>query len=514
MKPLLLIINDGWGVAPPSRYNAITTARTPVFDYLTQHYFVTTLQASGESVGLPWGEGGNSEVGHLSLGAGRIVYQELPRITRAISDGTFFKNDAFQNALKKVKQNEGTLHLAGILSNGGVHGMSEHLYALLELCVQEETPRIAIHAFLDGRDAPYNSARAFIAELDETIARLKSPARVATISGRFFAMDRDNRFERTEAAYRAIAEAKSDKTFDSARAAIEFYYHENIFDEQIPSTLIGKGAPVTERDSIIFWNYRADRARQIARAFSDPAFSGFSRPFFYKIPVTTFTVYDSSLPVSVAFPAERIEYPLARIMSDSGIRQLHIAETEKYAHVTYFFNGGREDPYPLEDRILLPSPRAANYDETPAMASSEISAKLLESIQTRAYGFFVVNFANADMVGHTGNLAATILAVEVLDALFKPIVEQIVRQGGTVFITSDHGNAEAKVDPQTGDIKKEHTANAVPLLIVGKRFLEEKPSPPDLSTYIPSGVLADVAPTILNVMGLAVPKTMTGKALV
>ncbi len=515
MKPVLLIINDGWGIAPPSRYNAITEARTPVFDYLIQHYFTTTLQASGESVGLPWGEIGNSEVGHLSLGSGRIVYQELPRINRAISDGDFFQNEQFLGAARKVKNENGALHIAGIFSNGGVHGHIEHLFALLEFCVKEQVPRVFIHAFLDGRDTTYQSALGFLKQLDETISRLRSPARIISIAGRFWAMDRDNRYERIESAYLAIAEGKSEKMFASADTAVESYYRANIFDEQIPPTVIGDTAPITNRDALIFFNYRADRARQIVRAFTDPKFAAFARTeFLEKLRVVTFTQYDHSLPVSVAFPGEHIEYPLARVISEEGISQLHIAETEKYAHVTYFFNGGREEPYPLEDRALIPSPTVIRYDETPLMSAREISEELLKRIEMRIYGFFVVNFANADMVGHTGNLKATILAVETLDALFKMIVEQIVRQGGAVLITSDHGNAEVKVDPQTGDIKKEHTANAVPLIIVGKQFIQEKPITPDLSAYIPSGVLADVAPTILSIMGIQIPKTMTGRALV
>ncbi|HCA66990.1 MAG: 2,3-bisphosphoglycerate-independent phosphoglycerate mutase [Parcubacteria group bacterium GW2011_GWC2_44_17] len=515
MKPVLLIINDGWGIAPPSRYNAITEARTPVFDYLIQHYFTVTLQASGESVGLPWGEIGNSEVGHLSLGSGRIVYQELPRINRAISDGDFFQNEKFLSAARKIKNENGAFHIAGIFSNGGVHGHIEHLFALLEFCVKEQVPRVFIHAFLDGRDTPYASAPLFLKQLDETIARLRSPARIISIAGRFWAMDRDSRYERIEPAYLAIASGKSEKTFASADEAVASFYSENIFDEQIPPTVIGESAPITNRDALIFFNYRADRARQIVRAFTDPKFTAFPRAEFLEtLRVVTFTQYDYSLPVSVAFPGEHIEYPLARIISEKGIRQLHIAETEKYAHVTYFFNGGREEPYPLEDRALITSPKVLLYDETPMMSAREISEELLKRIEMRTYGFFVVNFSNADMVGHTGNLKATILAVETLDGLFKPIVEQIVRQGGVVVITSDHGNAEAKVDPQTGDIKKEHTANAVPLIIVGKQFIQEKSITPDLSAYIPSGVLADVAPTILSIMGITIPKMMTGRALV
>lgn len=514
-NPVLLIINDGWGVAPPSRYNAITEAQTPVFDYLTQHYFTTTLQASGESVGLPWGEMGNSEVGHLCMGSGRIVYQELPRITRAISDGEFFRNERLLQAAEMVKKENGALHIAGILSNGGVHGHIEHLFALLELCVRERAPRIVIHAFLDGRDTSYNSAAEFVRQLEKTIARLSAPARIATISGRFWVMDRDNRYERTECAYRAIAEGKSEKSFASAREAIDFYYRENIFDEHIPPTIIGESAPIGSRDAIIFFNYRADRARQIVRAFTDPAFAGFPRPSFSKERfVVTFTAYDQTLPVAVAFPAETIPYPLARVIAEAGICQLHIAETEKYAHVTYFFNGGREDPYTGEDRVLIPSPKVASYDETPIMSAPDVSEQLLQKITARTYGFFVVNFANADMVGHTGNLKATIAAVQTLDKLFKPLVEAIVRQGGVVIITADHGNAEVKLDPQTGEIKKEHTANAVPLIIVGKQFFQEKPSPPDLSAYIPAGVLADVAPTILRIMGFPIPETMTGRSLV
>lgn len=513
--PILLIINDGWGVAPPWRGNAITEAHTPVFDYLTQHYFTTTLQASGESVGLPWGEMGNSEVGHFSIGAGRIVYQDLPRINRAIADNSFFSNQQLTSAMKLTNDRQSALHIAGILSNGGVHGHIEHLEALLEMCADLNVKRVLVHPFLDGRDVGYNTARGFIREIEDKIARLGISASIATISGRYFAMDRDNRWERIASTYEAMAFARVEHTFQTAIEAVEHFYKNEIYDEEIPPCVIREKRAISPRDALIFFNYRSDRMRELASAFALPQFSGFDRGEFLKgLTIVSFTQYDASLPVAVAFSPEVVQSPLAKILSEHEVRQLHIAETEKYAHITYFLNGGSEDPFALEERILIPSPMVQSYSEKPEMSAPEVAARLLEQIKTKKYGFIVVNFANADMVGHTGNLRAAIQAIETVDRLFKPIVEAIVRQGGAVLITSDHGNAEVMLDSQTGEINKEHTANAVPLVIVGKDFMQEKPVPPDLSSYIPAGVLADVAPTILAIAGVPAPSEMTGHSLI
>ncbi len=513
--PILLIINDGWGVAPPWRGNAITEARTPVFDYLTQHYFADTLQASGESVGLPWGEVGNSEVGHFSIGAGKIMYQELPRINRAIADNSFFSNKQLLSLVHAATDRGGTIHIAGILSNGGVHGHIEHLKALLEMCATAGAPRVALHGFLDGRDVGYNTARVFINDIEDKLARLKLTGSIATISGRYYAMDRDSHWERIAPVYNAMVHSQGGNKFKTALAAIDYFYEKGIYDEEIPPCIIGEPRAFASSDALIFFNYRNDRIREIASAFSVPDFAGFDRGEFLKeLEIVSFTQYDSSFPIKVAFPPQHTGSPLAKILSDNGARQLHIAETEKYAHITYFLNGGRENMFPGEDRVLVPSLRVQNYSDKPEMSAQEITRRLLEAIKSKKYEFIVVNFANADMVGHTGNLKAAIQAVETLDGLFKPIIEAVVQLGGVALMTADHGNAEMMLDSQTGEINKEHTSNAVPIIIVGKDFIREKSSPPDLSVSIPSGVLADIAPTILSIAGLPIPLEMTGHSLV
>lgn len=515
MSPFLLIINDGWGVAPGTRGNAITQAHTPTFNHLIKNYWVTTLQASGESVGLPWGEMGNSEVGHTSLGAGRIIYQDFPRITRAIGDSSFFENAAFMKAVEHTAQKQGVLHIAGLLSDGGIHAHVEHLYALLEFAKKNNVPRVVVHCFMDGRDTPYNSGRGFIEEMGERLVSFNPAWRIGTVSGRYFSMDRDERWDRIAESFRAMVQGESAKTFPKAVEAIDFYYHQDIYDEQIPPTVISPGVPMTDNDAVIFFNFRADRMRQIVMSLTLPDFNKFERSFLKDLCVVTMTEYDKGLPLEVAFPPDVVSLPLAKVLSDSGISQLHIAETEKYAHVTYFFNGGREEAFPGEQRILVPSPQeVATYDERPEMSAPEIAKRLMRELDSGKYGFAVVNFANADMVGHTGNLKATIEAVEVLDGIFKQLVETTLGIGGHVMITADHGNAEVLFDPQTGEINKEHTSNSVPCIIVGKSFLQEKQSIPDLSTYTSQGVLADVAPTILTIMGIPVPKEMTGRSLV
>lgn len=524
--PFLLIINDGWGVAPASRANAITQAKTPVYDHLLKNYWVQVLQASGDSVGLPWGEMGNSEVGHLSLGAGKIIYQELPKITRAISDGSFFKNKAFLKAIERVKQKKSTLHLAGLLSDGGVHAHNEHLYALLELASDAGVKDIAIHCFLDGRDVAYNSAIGFIEDLQSRIidpARIarqsvaggsKIPAKIATVAGRYWPMDRDNRWDRIQSAYQVMVNGQSSKSFADAKEAVEFYYKQEVFDEQIPATVITPASKIQEDDAIIFYNYRSDRMRQLVKPLTLPEFDKFDRGTYLKnLLVVTMVEYEKALPVEVAYPPEVVTSPLAKVLSTEGVGQLHIAETEKYAHVTFFFNGGHEDPFPGESRILIPSPQVSDYAEHPAMSSREITSRLTRELATGKFQFAVVNFANADMVAHTGNLKATIKAVEVLDRCVKEVVELVLSLGGVILMTSDHGNAECLFDPQSGEMIKEHSSTPVPCIIIGRDFVEEKDDVPDLSTYTPRGVLADVAPTILQIMDIKIPPEMTGRSL-
>lgn len=513
--PLLLIINDGWGVAPPSRANAITQANTPVFNHLLKNYWVTTLAAGGEAVGLPWGEMGNSEVGHLTLGSGKILYQDLPRITKAIGEGIFFKNSAFLDAILKVKKDNGALHIAGLLSDGGVHSHYEHLLALLDLAVDKQAPRIVIHCFLDGRDVPFNSAIGFIDDLENKIKQLKAPAKIGSVAGRYFAMDRDNRWERIQTAYRAMVCGESEKSFISAKDALAFYYKQEIYDEHIPPTALTGAPPIVSADAVIFFNFRADRMRQMAGALSLPEFDKFERKEYLKnVSIVTMTEYDKELSVKVAFPKEVVTHPLAYALSEAGVKQLHIAETEKYAHVTYFFNGGRERAFEGEDRILVPSRPVSDYSTVPEMSAREITNRLEHAINAKTYQFLVVNFANADMVGHTGNLRATIHAVEMLDKCMRQLSEAVLAQGGIVLITADHGNAEAMFERETGEINKEHTNNPVPCILIGRSFVEQKESIPDLSALTARGVLSDVAPTILKLMGLTVPSEMTGHPLV
>lgn len=519
IKPVILIILDGWGVAPPSQGNAITLAKTPIFNKILTVYPSMTLQASGEAVGLPWGEMGNSEVGHLNLGAGKIIWQNLPRINRAIADGSFFKNKVFLKAIEHTKKNNSKLHLIELVSTGAVHSSIEHLYAFLELAKKNGLSKVYIHAILDGRDTPYNSGQQFIKELLERMKQI-GIGKIATLSGRFWSMDRDNHWERTEKSYLAMTKGQADKFFDNPLAAIEDSYQNKIYDEEFVPTVITKNnqpvAKVQSNDAVIFLNFRPDRARQLTKAFVLDKFSGFSRDKIQNLLFVTMTEYEKDLPVDVAFPPEKIEQPLAKVISDLGLRQFHIAETEKYAHVTFFFNGGREQPFPGEDRVLIPSPRVSSYDQKPEMSAPEVTAKLKEAILSEKYDFIVVNFANGDMVGHTGNLEATKKAVETLDELLGQVLIEVLRKNGVAIVTADHGNAEEMINLRTGEIDKEHSTNPVPFIVVGKQYelTEKLKEVPDLSSMQPSGVLADVAPTILKIMGIKPPEEMTGTALI
>lgn len=515
-----LIILDGFGIAPPRRGNAISLANTPFLDRLVTTFPTMALQSSGEMVGLPWGEMGNSEVGHLSLGTGRIVYQYFPRITKAIADGSFYKNEAFMKAVQYVKKNNSALHLMGLVSDGGVHSSSEHLYALLEMCKDNELKTVFIHAFLDGRDAPRDSAEDFIQQLQKRITELRV-SKIATISGRYYAMDRDNRWDRIEKAYLAITEGESEIKADDPIKAIKASYEKEVFDEELFPTVITENenpvAKVNDNDGIIFFNFRPDRARQLTKSFVLPGFEKIRRPRELKnIFFVSMAEYEKDLPVgAIAFPPEQIGSPLAKIISDQGFGQLHIAETEKYPHVTFFFNGGKENAFPGEDRILVPSPHVSSYDQKPEMSCREIKERTVQEILKDKYKFIVVNFANADMVGHTGNLKATVKAVEMIDTCLKEIVEATVDKGGVVIITADHGNAEEVMNAQTGEIVKEHSNNPVPFILIGKNWEGQSTLPSrDLSFLRPVGILADIAPTILSILGIEKPAEMTGRSLI
>lgn len=522
VAPVVLVVLDGWGIAPPSRGNAITTASTPVIDMCTQNFPVMAVQASGEAVGLPWGEMGNSEVGHLNLGAGRIVYQDMPRIAKSIGDGTFFSNGVFQQAVEHVRKHKSRLHLIGLASSGGVHSTIDHLFALLELAKREDIEEVYIHAILDGRDTPRNSAEKFVAKIQEKIKEV-GVGRIATLVGRYYAMDRDNRWDRIESAYRAMTEGKADRTAEDPIQAIKDSYAKANYDEEfVPTVIVQDDKPVgciTADDAVVYFNYRPDRARQLTKAFALPSFDKFKT--VKKLSSTLFitmTEYDKTLPVKVAFPPEYIATPLAKVLSDAKVKQLHIAETEKYAHVTYFFNGGREDPFPGQDNALIPSPQVSSYAEKPEMSAREVTEKLLKLLTKETYGFIVVNFANADMVGHTGDVQATIQAVQVVDECLGKIINDVLPRGGTVLITADHGNAESKVNLQTGDIDKEHTVNPVPLFVISERLRGTTPykdyiQGKDLSVLPPVGILSDVTVTVLQVMNLKPPSEMSGRNL-
>lgn len=519
IKPAVLVVLDGWGVAPASRGNAITLAQTPVFHKLITTYPTFTLQAAGEAVGLPWGEMGNSEVGHLTLGAGKILYQDLPRITRAILNGTFLTNPLLLKACQTARQTGSALHFVGMVSSGGVHSSNEHLYALLELAKQQQVERVFVHAILDGRDAPFNSGKKFLKDLEDKMHSL-SIGKIASLAGRFYAMDRDNHWERVQAAYEAMVQAKG-KPAESWNEAVTSSYEAKVYDEElVPTVLMEQGKPVAQigaGDMVIMFNFRADRARQLAEAFSVKEFNKFARPEFETVHLITMTEYEKDLPVEVAFPPDLVAEPLAKVISDAGLNQMHLAETEKYAHVTYFFNGGREQAYPEEEHVLVPSPVVSSYDLKPEMSSRPLTARFLQELRKNTYSFFVINYASSDMVAHTGNLPASIKAIEVLDECLGELVAAVLEYNGTVFITSDHGNAEGLLNLQTGTIDKEHSATPVPFIIVS-RDLEHKavsgvPLTDDLSQLTPAGVLADVAPTILKVMGVSKPKDMTGRSL-
>jgi len=519
-KPVVLIILDGWGVAPASLANAITQAKKPNFDFYCENYFCATLQASGQAVGLPYGEMGNSEVGHLNIGAGRIVYQDLPLINKAITDKEFFTNPIFVKALEKIKKNNSSLHLIGLFSEGGVHSSMDHLFALLELAKEQKIARVFIHAILDGRDMPYDSGLGLIEKVIQKTKEL-GIGEVATLSGRFWAMDRDNHWERIVEAYKAIVLSESEQTDEYALEAIKKSYEQKIYDEEFKPTVIlnDKNQPITKvgaEDGVFFFNFRADRMRELVRSFVQPDFDKFPRVFLNGLTVVTMTEYEKNLPVEVAYPSSIIKTPLAKVISSASLKQLHIAETEKYAHVTYFINGGQEQAFPGEDHSLIPSPRIENYALQPEMSAFEIKEKVLQEINNNKYDFYVINFANPDMVAHTGDMKATIKAIEAVDKCLSEIVAQSLALDGVCVITADHGNAEKIINLQTGEIDKEHSSTPVPFLIIGKDY-EIKESPAgliDFNLLTPSGFLADVAPTVLKILNLPKPEEMTGRSLI
>jgi len=520
IQPVVLIILDGFGVASAGNGNAVTSARLPILNQLVTDYPTTTIQASGESVGLSWGEVGNSEVGHLNLGGGRIVWQSLPRITQAISDNSFFNNHAFLQAIEHTQKNQSDLHLMGLLSSGAIHSSLDHLHALLDLASQKGLKRVYIHAFLDGRDSPRDSSSGFVSDLMIRMKELKV-GKIATLSGRFYAMDRDNNWERTERTYLAMVKGFAEQEFVSPLKAIEFSHQAKIYDEEFVPVVIKetdeqKPTVIKDNDAVIFFNFRPDRARQMTKALVSDKFTGFKREKIKNLFLATMTEYEKNLPVKVAFPSEDIKNTLAEVINSQELGQAHIAETEKYAHVTFFFNGRRENPFSLEKQILIPSPRVDSYVQKPEMSASQITNQVLWAIGSRKYKFIVVNFANPDMVGHTGNLSVTIKALEFLDGLLGKIINLGLKEKWVSVVTADHGNCEQMINIRSGEINKEHTNNPVPFIVVKKGVGDRNFSAglANLDSIVPSGILADVSPTILKIMGLSQPKEMGGISLI
>lgn len=506
-KPTVLMILDGYGLREREDANAVAEAKTPVMDKLMAECPFVKGNASGLAVGLPDGQMGNSEVGHLNMGAGRIVYQDLTKITKAISDGDFFENPALLAACKNAKENDSALHMFGLMSDGGVHSHIEHVYGLLELAKKQGLEKVYVHCFLDGRDTPPASGKEYVELLEAKMKEL-GVGKVASVMGRYYAMDRDNRWDRVEKAYKALVKGEGN-TAESAPAGIQASYDEDVNDEfVIPFVVTENGAPVAsikDNDSIIFYNFRPDRAREITRTFCDDEFEGFDRGARVKTTFVCFTDYDVTIQNKlVAFTKDEITNTFGEFLAKNGLKQARIAETEKYAHVTFFFNGGVEEPNEGEDRILVKSPKVATYDLKPEMSAYEVCDKLVEAVKSDKYDVIIINFANPDMVGHTGVEPAAIKAIEAVDECVGKTVEAIKEVDGQMFICADHGNAEQLIDEETGEPFTAHTTNPVPFIIVNADPAYKLRE---------GGCLADIAPTLIEMMGMEQPAEMTGKSL-
>jgi 2,3-bisphosphoglycerate-independent phosphoglycerate mutase len=536
-KPVVLLILDGWGIGPDNAGNAILRAQTPNIHKFWSAFPHTQLTASGEAVGLPHGEDGNTETGHLNIGAGSIVYQDLPRINMSMADGSFNTTPAFQHAFAHVRKNQSTLHLMGLIGSGGVHSNIEHLYALLNLCMKEGISNVYIHGFTDGRDSPPTAGITYIQQIQDFCTGI-GVGKIATLMGRYYGMDRDKKWERIERAYNALTLANENCVTDPI-PAIQAQYDKGITDEFLDPMSVcdpdGRKRVINDNDAVIFFNYRIDRPRELTRSFVLPNFEhdGFADSFdpysikyekshlkqaaggqvftrqkiIKNLYFVTMTKYEDNLPVDIAFPPQIVKNPLGKIFSDRGLQQLRMAESEKERFVTFYMNGQREVIYPGEDRIILPSKGVKSYDQSPEMSAREITAYMLQQIQLKKYDVIICNFANADMVAHTGNLEATIKACEVLDECVGKIVNEVTNMGGVTFITADHGNAEELINNSNGEVDTEHSIFPVPFMIIGKQFLNQP-------TMLRSGILADVAPTILSVMHIPKPESMTGRALI
>jgi len=534
IKPVVLIILDGWGLAPAGPGNAISQAKIPNFQKYWAVYPRTQLQASGEAAGLPKGERGNSEAGHLNLGAGQIVFQDLPRIDMAIADGTFFQKEAFLQAAEHVRKNQSRLHFLGLIGAGGVHSSMEHLLALIRFAKNQNITDLYLHLFTDGRDSPPTSAINYILKVEEELKNL-GIGKVATLIGRYYAMDRDNRWERIQKAYDLLVLGRGEVAANPVEA-IKKSYAAGKTDEFIEPIILDNQGVIKDNDAVIFFNFRIDRPRQLTKAFILPDFENLEikkisfDPYaeryglkIYETPkgTTTFkrekilknlffvtmTEYEKNLPVVVAFPPEPVKLPLARVLSEQGLRQIHIAESEKYPHVTVFFDGGREKPFVGEDWVEIPSPRVATYDLKPEMAAYELTNQVLKRLKGNIYDFILVNFANPDMIGHTGVISAGIKACEVVDECLGKIVDTVLNLNGSCIITADHGNIEEMINLTTGEIDTEHSTNPVPFIIIDKRYNHG-------GRILPRGILADVSPTVLNLLGIEKPQLMMGKSLI
>ncbi|MFN7097334.1 MAG: 2,3-bisphosphoglycerate-independent phosphoglycerate mutase [Gammaproteobacteria bacterium] len=506
-KPMTLIVLDGWGYREDPTDNAIAAAKKPIWDKLNSYYPHTTIQGSGRCVGLPDGQMGNSEVGHVNLGLGRIVYQDYTRINEAIKSGEFFSNPVLLEAIQQAKQHGKVIHVLGLLSPGGVHSHEDHILAFIELVKRTGGNQLAVHAFLDGRDTPPQSARASLEKIEAAL-KTTNTGHIASICGRYYAMDRDKRWDRVKLAYDMLTAGVAPYQARSALEALDLAYQRGETDEFVKPTCImpadQKPIIIRDGDAVIFMNFRADRARELSYALTQPNFSHFDR---LKKPAlgafVTLTEYANDIVAQVAFPPQILTQGMGEVLSEHGLTQLRIAETEKYAHVTFFFNGGKETVYPGEQRILVPSPKVSTYDLKPEMSAYQLTEELVNAIQSKQYDFIVCNFANPDMVGHTGNFGATVKAIEAVDACLGAIYDALMSVGGEMLITADHGNAEYMFDPETAQPHTAHTCEPVPLIYVGRpaHFIEQH------------GKLADVAPTLLYLMDLPIPNEMDGKVL-
>ncbi len=519
-RPLVLMILDGFGISFLEEGNAVLAARMENMDRYLREYPAAAIKAASIEVGLPWGEVGNSETGHKNMGSGRIIYQPLPQIMLAIRDQSFFQNPAFTEAVNHVQEHpDAALHIMGCVSNGGVHSHIDHLIALLEFTGKQRVgDRTFIHAFLDGRDVPPVSAGKFLIELDQAIKNTRGGT-LASFVGRFYAMDRNHNWDRTKVAYDLLVHGIGEK-FTTWQEGLEWVYENNITDETAPAAVFAEpgASPRTIRDgdAVIFFNFRPDRARQLSKAFLDEQFSVFPVEHWKNLDFVTMAEYEKGLPVTIAFPEEQAEYPVGRMVADAGLRQFRIAETEKYAHITYYFNSGRELPYPNEDRILIPSPHVSDYATTPRMSAEPLTDCVIQEIEKGKYDFIVMNYANADMLGHTGKFLAIVESLQFLDTQIARVVDTALNAGGAVLLTCDHGNVEEKINPATHEPTTDHTSNPVPIIYITSTNRQRPAKSDDLLFQMlanPIGIIADVGPTILEILSIPRPSEMTAQSL-